>query len=106
MSKTVYIAGPYTQGDVAVNVRHAILAGEELLYAGFVPFIPHLTHFWHLLFPHQIDFWYKYDLEWLERCDYLLRLPGDSPGATVEVGHAEAFGIPVYYSIGDLIRAL
>lgn len=104
MSKTVYIAGPYTRGDVAQNVRAAIFAAEHLAGAGLVPFIPHLTHFWHLLFPHEIAFWYEQDLEWLERCDMLLRLPGESKGADVEVAHARVLELPIYYSVAEVLE--
>jgi hypothetical protein len=36
----VYVAGPYTKGDVAVNTANAIKSGQELLEAGHVPFVP------------------------------------------------------------------
>lgn len=101
-SRLVYIAGPYTKGDVAQNVRNAILAADRLAKAGYVPFIPHLTHFWHLLCPHEWEFWLEQDLHWLEACDCVLRLPGESIGADREVEHAQELGIPVYLSIGQL----
>jgi hypothetical protein len=81
----VYVAGPYTSGDVAVNVRNAIEAGDKLFQAGLLPHIPHLTHFWHLIFPHDTEFWYQYDLHWLKIADVLLRLPGESSGADNEL---------------------
>jgi len=99
----VYIAGPYSKGDVVLNVRAAILAAEKLAGAGCVPFTPHLTHFWHLLCPHPVEFWYEQDLEWLRQCDCLLRLPGESAGADNEVLRAEELGLPVYWSIEQII---
>ena len=101
--KFVYVAGPYTRGDVVINVREAIKAAEILRNHGFIPFVPHLTHFWHLLFPHKIDYWYDYDNAWLKKCDVLLRLSGDSAGADAEVGLAKELGLPVYYSLVNLI---
>jgi len=101
----VYIAGPYTKGDVAINVRNAIEAGDELLERGFVPFIPHLTHFWHMLFPKPYEKWLQYDNQWIGSCDCLLRLPGESNGADLEVEFARKRGVPVYTSIEDLILA-
>ncbi len=103
MSKRIYIAGPYTKGDVCQNVREAIDVAEELTRHGFVPFVPHLTHFWHLIHPHSIDFWYDYDNEWIAICHSLLRLPGDSVGADAEVRLAEKLGVPVFYSVEDLV---
>ena len=78
--KYIYIAGPYSNGDPVLNVRLAIQTAERLVARGFIPFIPHLTMFWHLLLPHYINYWYEYDLAWLDKCDGLLRLPGKSKG--------------------------
>lgn len=98
----IYIAGPYTKGDVAVNVRNAILAAEEVSKRGHVPFIPHLTHFWHLVSPHEYQFWLHQDIHWLKACDAVLRLPGESSGADKEVDIAIKLGMPVYYTIDDI----
>lgn len=100
----IYVAGPYTKGDVAQNVRNAIETGNNLRSLGFTPFIPHLTHFWHLLIPHGIDYWYAYDLEWLEQCDALFRLPGESTGADREVERAREMGLPVFTNFEELIK--
>ena len=40
----------------------------------------------------------------LERCDALLRLPGASRGADMDVERARALGLPVYTSIDELPR--
>ena len=102
----VYVASPYTKGDVVQNIKAAIDAGEELSKAGFVPFIPHLTAFWHLQHPHSYDFWIDYDNQWLPCCDALLRLPGESEGADGEVELAHKLFMPVFYSIGSLLEEL
>jgi len=102
----VYIAGAYSKGDVAQNVRQAISAANELAELGLVPFIPHLAHFWHLLWPHKINFWYTYDLEWLRACDILLRLPGESVGADEEVTLARQLGMTVYSSVTEIRSTL
>lgn len=73
--KRVYVAGPYTKGDQAINVANAIAAANKLVDAGFAPFCP------------------------------LLRLPGESTGADDEVIHAQRLGITVYHDIDELIRA-
>lgn len=101
--KFVYVASPYTKGDVAVNVRNNIEAANRLAELGFVPFVPLLTHFWHMMFPHPYEFWCEQDMEWLERCDCILRLPGESRGADVEVERACELGLPVFYSVEELL---
>lgn len=50
--KKVYIAGPYTKPDPCINTHNAIMVGEQVWSAGMVPFVPHLTHFWHTIKPH------------------------------------------------------
>lgn len=98
----IYVAGPYTNGDVGENVRNAILAGDRLLDKGYLPYIPHLTHFWHLLSPKDYCVWTSMDLAWLDKCDAILRLPGESKGADFEVNCAMLSGMPVYYSLEEI----
>lgn len=100
----IYIAGPYSKGDVGLNVRNAIHAGDYITHFGHVAFIPHLSHFWHLLIPHEYEFWLQQDIEWLKECDALLRLEGESSGADKEVELALELGMPVYYSLFDIPR--
>lgn len=100
----VYVAGPYTNPDPVKNTSRIILVADELAVKGYTPYVPHLTMFWHLLCPHNIDFWYKYDLCWLDKCDCILRLSGESIGADMEVAYAKEHGKPVYYSTSELAR--
>lgn len=95
----VYVAGPYTKGDVALNVRRAIEVGDELYNAGFAPFIPHLTHFWHMLFPRPYEQWLSLDNQWVPLCDILLRLKGESSGADKEADLAISNSVPVVYEV-------
>lgn len=101
----IFISGPYTKGDVAENVRNAIHAGDYVANLGHVPFIPHLTHFWHLLIPHKYEFWMQQDETWLNCCDAILRISGESAGADREVAKAIESGMIVYYSVFDIPRA-
>ena len=103
--KAVYIASPYTQGSVSDNVRNSLDDAEELIAYGFLPFCPLLSHFWDLIIKHEYDFWMSMDFGWVERCDAVLRLPGESGGADKEVEHATKCGIPVYFSLRDLVEA-
>jgi hypothetical protein len=104
--KTVYIASPYTKGDVAINVRTSFLAAEAIRALGLLPFCPLWTHFWHFLSPHEYTYWTTMDIEWLEICDCLLRLPGESSGADYEVSYMKSQGKPVYYSVDEIRVAL
>ena len=47
----VYISGPYSGGDPALNVRAAVEAADAVLSAGHTPYCPHLSHLWHLVSP-------------------------------------------------------
>ena len=104
--KKVYVAGPYSKGDVATNVRNAFSAANQLADLGFAPFVPHYTHFWHIIFPRPYEFWLDLDNQFLPHCDALLRLPGDSSGADKEIELAQSLNIPVFYSIEDLVSNL
>ena len=107
MRKTrVYIAGPYTLGDVAHNVASAIDAADDLVNYGFAPYVPHLTHFWHMMHPRKWEEWMALDNEWLRACDTVLRLPGKSKGADIECAAAREMGLPVYDNLADLLEEL
>lgn len=97
--KYIYIASPYTQGDQAVNVRRALMSADELLRRGYIPYVPLLTHFWQLISPKTYEEWLRLDKAWLEKCDAVLRLPGESKGADEECEYALDIGLHVYYSI-------
>lgn len=94
MSRHVFVAGPYS-GDTAANTRRAIHAADALLAAGWIPFVPHLYHYWNLAIPHQYEDWMALDAAWLERCAVLVRLPGESPGADREVALARRLGMAI-----------
>lgn len=95
----VYIAGPYTKGDVVLNVRRAVEAADQVLKAGHAPYCPHLTHFWHYLCPGSWEQWLALDKEWVKVCEALIRLDGDSVGADREAALARSLGIPVFDSV-------
>lgn len=98
----VFISGPYQYPDPVINTRNAILAGEEVIKRGHIPFIPHLNHLWHTVSPHPINYWMEYDLEWMKSCDVVWRLPGYSNGGDKEVWFAKDRGMRVIYDINEL----
>lgn len=91
----LYLAGPYSEPDPVANTHRLLRIADALLDAGFTPLIPHLTLAWHLVSPKRDETWLDYDRELLARCDAVLRVPGDSNGATRECRYADELGIPV-----------
>jgi len=68
-----------------------------------VPFVPHLCVVWQMMSPHhEYEYWLPMDLAWIDRCDAVLRLPGESKGADAEEEYARATGKPVFRSVGEL----
>lgn len=102
--KRVFISGPYTLGDVAINVKNAMNVANDLINAGYAPFCAHLTHFLHINNQQPYEKWIEIDLVFLETCHALLRIPGESKGAEIEVMTAKRLGIPVFYSLNELIE--
>ena len=98
----VYISSPYTEGDPAANVKVQMEMADRLMDVGYVPFIPLLYHFQHIYYQRGYFEWLEQDLAWVSSCDVLLRLPGKSKGADLEVKEATKLGIPVVYSYSDL----
>ncbi|MCK9592757.1 MAG: DUF4406 domain-containing protein [Methanoregula sp.] len=92
-TKTVYVSGPYTQGDQMENVGKAIDAAEKLSRAGYAPVIPHLSALWQMKYPHDWGFWIDIDLAILAMCDFIYRIPGESEGADIEMEFAKKNGI-------------
>jgi|GEM_PF-1130927 len=92
----IYIAGPYTKGDTARNIRVMLDAAQWVVDIGAHPFVPLLSHFWEMVHPNPYEVWMRWCLSWVRRCDAVLRLPGESSGADREVALAEELGIPVF----------
>lgn len=99
----VYIAGPYSSNPED-NTEKAINYCNELLNNGFIPFCPHLSHYLHKWHPRDWKEWIEYDLEWLDVCDCLYRIPGESKGADIEEECAKGLGIPIFYNLKQLIN--
>ncbi len=102
MATRVYVAGPYTQGDVELNIRTAYEAADRLANLGFAPFVPHGNHYWHVLFPRPYGFWLELGCQFIGSCQAVPRLPGPSQGADHEVAVARESGVPVFYDLETL----
>jgi nucleoside 2-deoxyribosyltransferase len=97
----IYIAAPYTSAPEE-NVKKALQAADKLYAKGYIPYVPHLSHHWHTQSPKSYEQWMEMGSAVLERCDGLLRLPGESPGADREIHYAISLGKPVYYGLEEL----
>ena len=102
----VYIASPYTLGDVKRNVEKQIEVSNLLRITNenILPYWPLSSHYWNELYEHDYNFWMKLCLDWLMTMDCVLRLEGESKGADKEVLVAKRLGIPVFYSIEKLLE--
>ncbi len=100
----VYISSPYTIGNKDLNVLRQIDMHSELMDLGFIPFTPLLVHYVDAYHGRSYESWMDYDLKWIEKCTCVLRLPGESKGADIEVARAKELGIPVFYSVEELIK--
>ena len=100
----IYLAGPMSNGgrlsesDELANVRDGMQAARLLLEAGHAVYLPHLWHFFATTVEHGVtrEQWIAQDLAWIEACDVVVRLPGESAGADREVVFARQRGIPVW----------
>ena len=101
MKEIIYIAAPYSS-DPERNEIIALEAADVLWERGYIPFIPHLYHHWHGLSPKPYEQWMEMGAAFLKRCDAVLRLPGESPGADREVEMAQGLSMPIYFGIADL----
>lgn len=112
---TVYIASPYSNGDVAINTHFQCKIFDELLSSGkVIPIAPLWSHFQHTLFPRPYRDWIEYDQALLHLYDCCLRLDSSlieidykeskSSGADGEVATFQALGKPVFYSKEELFK--
>jgi len=110
----VYVAGSYTDPDtvkVWANQRVGMRMAVEVMLSGFVPFCPFIDyHFFLMLREHElltVEMMYDYSLSWLEASDCVLVIRGweNSKGTKAEIKRAEELGMPVFYSLTDLIQA-
>lgn len=105
MITRVYIAGPYSKPDPVENTHLAVEVADRLsAVPGIVPYIPHLSLFWHYHSPKPYVWWLEYDVNWVDVCDCVLRIPGLSAGADDEVRHAMHVDKLVFFSEEGVIE--
>lgn len=97
----VYVAGPVT-GDPWGCVRRATRMAHQLDQLGFDAYLAQVSVLHEIVDPQPYERWISLGFNMLARCDGLIRLPGDSPGADREVNHALELGLPVLSHHDDL----
>ena len=100
--KPTYVAGPLSDPNTATqiwNVGVASVVALDLIRAGHLVYLPHLCQYLEYQQNGSLgwQFWMDYDLEWLRRCGRVVRIPGESKGADIEVDTALAIGMRVYW---------
>ena len=106
----VYIAGPMTGGTAGnfnmEKIHEAIEAHFTLIELGFVPHCPQLTVFCELMQPNRISYeqWLDLDINYINDCDIVLRIPGLSPGAERECKYARSRGKTVVDSLAGVLE--
>lgn len=101
----IYLSGPITKPNPMHNTNTAVRIASVLLRNGYTPFVPHLCVLWDTIIPEEYTEWIRYDLRVLESCNVLVRIPGESVGADIEVAHAHLKKMPVielYSAFPDL----
>ena len=117
----VYVAAPLrgdgTHSALCLNVENACEAGARLMRHGIPVIVPHLSAFLGMrsgpIYRHYVpeyqpygftvDAWYAVSVLLVSRCDAVLRLPGESTGADLEVARAAELGKPVFHDVGSVI---
>ena len=91
----VYVAGPISS-DPFHGVFRGLEMGRQMFLDGLAPFVPHTDAFFFLP-DGNWNAYLEYDLEYILTTEAVFRLRGESKGADLEVEHAKANGIPVFY---------
>jgi hypothetical protein len=106
--RVVYVSGSIT-APTAWGVEQNVRKAEELALEVWktrllVPICVHtMGRFYDGELPHEA--WLAGDLEVIRRCDAVLVVAGSegSEGTRAEVAHAVSVGVPVFYSLGELV---
>ncbi len=105
LPRLVYVSGPITCGDQFRNIQLGIDAFNDLMDAGIAAYCPHFTAFAQMTVARSHDEWMRYDLDViLPRCSAVFRIPGKSVGADMEEQRAIELGIPVFKTMGGVLK--
>ena len=112
--KRVYVSGSYNGPNVIAvlnNMRIGFRACVDVLNAGFAPFCPWGDYHFQLALQDDeqlgIEDYYNYSMAWLRASEavYVCNYREDSIGTKAEIEEAKRLGIPVYFTLKDLVDA-
>ncbi len=101
-SKLLYVAGPYSIGNIQENIRRAEIVSVNLIRSGFHVITPHKNTAGYEKYEDgnlTYETWLKMDLDIISRCDavYVMVNSENSQGAKKEIEFAREKGMPVIY---------
>ena len=94
----IYLAGPISS-DPLRHTYQAIKLAAELAKMGWLIHVPHVSVLAEMFAPLPYESWMHLDMRGVRRCDALIRLPGESPGADRELELARELGLPVVRTV-------
>lgn len=114
----VYIAGPYSASnviDVLKNIGRGQAYANAVFQLGFAPFCPWFDKEFVISNwddSHEVGTFFNYSLAWLKVSDCVFIVPNhcgmikaeNSPGTQKEIEVATQLGIPVFYSLSNLLQ--
>jgi len=110
----IYIAGPYCPKNTSLhnaarlaqrNVDKAIEVFHQLKALGHYPFVPHLSHYLHIHPSCPEDYgnwWYEFDLTFLDDWAEGFFFIAPSYGASMELDRAKRLRLKIFYSIEEV----
>ena len=106
---SIYVAGPLSNNETWShttqwqNMLNAIEAGAELKEKGHYPFVPHYSYMMTNMGHHfTYGDWLEEDFVWIEKCEALYRMEGDSAGADLELKHARNLGKIIFLGMEEV----
>ena len=106
---TCYVAGPYSAPQIITSLDHMRVGMQvcyDLLKKGFSPFCPWHDFLFSFMGPVTIQEYYEYSISQLRRQESMLVLPNweTSKGTNAEIQEAERLGIPIFFTVKDLVE--
>lgn len=101
-NKLLYVAGPYSIGNIQENIRRAEIVSVNLIRSGFHVITPHKNTAGYEKYEDgtlTYETWLKMDLDIISRCDavYVMVNSENSQGVRKEIEFARVMGMPVIY---------
>ena len=112
MNKRIYLAGSMSDSNCLQfleNLRRGIRVSAQLVLLNYHPFSPFIDFQFFLALRNDeeitLEMIRNYSIAWLEVSDAVLVLPDyeSSKGTLAEIKRAHQLGIPVYFSMEELV---